>query len=99
MNDEKKVLDFVVGLCVRHGAERVVLFGSRARGDGHELSDFDIAIFGIKDTKRKLDIRETCDESAPTLKTIDIVFAQDAGEKLLQNIKKDGIILYERNKD
>jgi predicted nucleotidyltransferase len=32
----------------RDRAERVVLFGSRARGDAHEDSDYDIAVF-IKD--------------------------------------------------
>ena len=88
----------MAGLCKRHGASRVVLFGSRARGDNHQYSDYDIAVFGIEESKTKLDIREVCDESAPTLKVIDIVFSQDASEKLLQNIEKEGIILYERNK-
>ena len=97
MNDQK-VLDFVADLCKRHGASRVVLFGSRARGDNHELSDYDIAVFGIKSSKRKLDIREVIDESAPTLKQIDISFSQDLTEKFLQNIEREGIILYERNK-
>ena len=89
MNDQK-VLDFVANLCRRHGATSVVLFGSRARGDNHELSDYDIAVFGIKDAKTKLGIREECNENAPTLKQIDIVFVQDASNELLKSIKKEG---------
>jgi len=95
MNDQR-VLEFVTKLCQRHGATRIVLFGSRARGNCHELSDYDIAIFGINDSKTKLVIREECEESAPTLKKIDVVFTHEASPELLQYIESEGIILYER---
>jgi predicted nucleotidyltransferase len=97
MNDQK-ILDFVTALCKRHGANRVILYGSRARGDNHELSDYDIMVVGIRKKETKLDIREECDNNAPTLKQIDIVFSQDASPKLLQHVKRDGIVLYDRHK-
>lgn len=34
----------LANLAKRHGAKRLVLFGSRARGDYHERSDIDLAI-------------------------------------------------------
>jgi predicted nucleotidyltransferase len=41
--------------------ERVVLFGSRARGDAHEASDYDIAVF-LKDlTDRRGEFRRLAD--------------------------------------
>lgn len=83
----------------KSGAERVVLFGSRARGDNNDTSDFDIAFFGITDTRIKLDIIGECEMDAPTLKKIDVSFGDELGEKFLQNIKKEGIVLYERNKN
>jgi uncharacterized protein len=41
--------------------ERVVLFGSRARGDAHEASDYDIAVF-LKDlTDRRREFHRLAD--------------------------------------
>lgn len=37
-------------VCVRRGASRVVLFGSRATGRARPTSDFDIAVYGVADT-------------------------------------------------
>ena len=97
MTDEK-VFDFIRQLAVKYNAEKVVLFGSRARGDNFEKSDYDIVFYGINDSMSMIDIKEACDYESPTLKEIDVSFIQDMGENFLQSIKKDGIIIYERNK-
>ena len=39
-------------LARRHGAQRLVLFGSRARGDNKERSDIDLAVYGMPQKKR-----------------------------------------------
>ena len=77
--------------------EKLILFGSRARGDHNEKSDYDIAIFSseldiYKETLLRLGI-----EDVKTLKKIDVVFIDEDTEKeLLANIKEEGVILYEK---
>ena len=39
-------------LARRHGAQRLVLFGSRARGDNKERSDIDLAVYGMPQKER-----------------------------------------------
>lgn len=78
--------------------EKVMLFGSRARGDGNDKSDYDIAVFGTFTQKDKTVIEYGIKYEAPTLKKIDLVFFNDCkNEELKKNILKDGIILYDKN--
>lgn len=76
----------------RYGASKIVLFGSRARGDNRERSDIDIAVFSMPDDNKPLFENEI--GALPTLIDFDIVFVnQNTDENLLKNIEKDGIIL------
>ena len=71
------------------GASKVVLFGSRARGDNRERSDIDIAVYGI-DKSNQAAFRSAIAD-IPTLLEFDIVFvSSDTDTALLNNIKKDG---------
>lgn len=71
------------------GASKVVLFGSRARGDNRERSDIDIAVYGI-DKSEQAAFRSAIAD-IPTLLEFDIVFvSSDTDTALLNNIKKDG---------
>ena len=77
--------------------ERVWLFGSRARGDSFERSDIDLAIeapaMAPDDWLRiKLDF----EDEAPTLLLIDLVRFEDAPEHLREQIRDEGIVVYER---
>ena len=36
----------------KYGADKIVLYGSRARGDNRERSDIDIAVFGLSESKQ-----------------------------------------------
>ena len=89
-------------LARRHGAQRLVLFGSRARGDNKERSDIDLAIYGIDDRGRQAQLAQAI-EDLPTLLDFDLVFVRaDTDPKLLQNIEKDGVSLmskYEEKRD
>lgn len=74
------------------GAGKIVLFGSRARGDNKPRSDIDIAVYGL-DARRQSAFREAIDD-LPTLLEFDIVFiTEQTAPALLANIAHDGVIL------
>lgn len=75
--------------------ERIVLFGSRARGDAMPRSDIDLAISCPRaDPKVWSDIVEAAEE-APTLLMIDLVRMDTAPPELLAEIAREGRVLYE----
>lgn len=79
-------------LAKQYGAERLVLFGSRARGDGYETSDIDLAVYGMPEENRAA--FHLAVEELPTLLKFDMVHISPATEKaLLANIERDGVTL------
>lgn len=78
----------------RRFATRVVLFGSRARGDHRPRSDMDIAFYGA-DTGY-LAFAEAM-EQLPTLLEFDCVhITEHTSPELIHNIQKEGILLMSR---
>lgn len=83
----------LVALARRYGAKRLVLFGSRARGDNRYNSDIDLAVYGMPEGSRS-NFWMDC-EDLPTLLKFDIVHITDGmNPAFLANIKKDGVTLY-----
>ena len=77
--------------------ERALLFGSRARGDFSERSDYDVAVFGTLSEGDRLHLRSACREGLPTLHKIDVIFADEVtDEKFMQSIVKEGIAFYDK---
>lgn len=92
----KKPLEqlIVEAIVKRIQPQRIFLFGSRARGDAEERSDYDIAIDDEKMTSTQLaQIRADMDE-LPTLLAIDIVWMNRANAILQQRIVSEGKIIY-----
>ncbi|MBF0194625.1 MAG: nucleotidyltransferase domain-containing protein [Magnetococcales bacterium] len=78
--------------------EKVILYGSRARGDHEERSDIDLAVLCPNATKKQwTEIWFYIDE-APTLYSIDIVRLDEVNRELQENVKNEGVVLYERSK-
>jgi predicted nucleotidyltransferase len=78
--------------------ERVILFGSRARGDAGARADIDLAVEApTADPLRWSDIEEAA-ENAPTLLMIDLVRLETAPAELATVIRSEGRVLYERSK-
>lgn len=76
------------------GVERLVLFGSRARGTNCPKSDFDIAVGGCPSFNRFADRVEN---ELWTLLDVDIVNVDEGvSSDLLAEIARDGKVLYEK---
>ena len=83
----------LAALARQYGARRLVLFGSRARGDNRYNSDIDLAVYGMLQEKQGLFWMD-CEE-LPTLLKFDIVHIHEGMDPaFLQNIEKDGVTLY-----
>ena len=80
----------------KYAADKIVLFGSRARGDNNERSDIDLAIYGMPEDNRSLFWIEL--EELPTLLKFDIVHINgNTDSALVENIEKDGVVIYEKD--
>lgn len=90
---KKEVLNSIVHTGVAYGLEKIILFGSRARGDYRERSDIDIAVCGGKVEKFEAALDEVC----PTLLNFDVINLNKPIQKeLLQSIQKEGVVIYEK---
>ncbi|MCI5679705.1 MAG: nucleotidyltransferase domain-containing protein [Bacteroidales bacterium] len=90
-----KLYALIAALGEKYKAEKIVLFGSRARGDNKERSDIDLAIYGMPKDKQALFWSDIDD--LPTLLKFDLVHVdEDTDAELVKNIEKDGVTLYER---
>jgi uncharacterized protein len=70
---EQAILSWVSAQAKRvANAQRVLLFGSRARGDAHERSDFDIAI-ETPHPEKLPELRAVLEENPLTLLAFDVV--------------------------
>lgn len=96
MNVDKTLIGELTSFLKRYvGIEKVVLFGSRARGDNTERSDYDIAIYGNVSSSQQGEIRYYCSEVLRTLHKIDLIFVSESTyAKLKDNIEKEGVVLY-----
>lgn len=81
----------------KYAAEKIVLFGSRARGDNHDRSDIDLAVYGMPEENRAYFWWEI--EDLPTLLKFDIVHINsNTDNALVENIERDGVSIYEKDR-
>lgn len=84
------------------GLERILVFGSRARGEGHADSDLDLAVFTTAtapaDTHRRLaDLAQEVQddhEDLPHLRPVQIRAGEPTNPALLRTIAREGIELW-----
>lgn len=96
MNDfgiRDKVLEEIRDIAVACRVERVILFGSRARGDYKRTSDIDLAVKGGDVVKFTLEMEDTS-----TLLEFDVVdLNSSVTQELLQSIMSEGKTIYEKS--
>ncbi|MCR1842385.1 nucleotidyltransferase family protein [Murimonas intestini] len=90
---KQQVIREIQDLAERHNISRVILFGSRARGDFRRTSDIDLAVEGGDFEHFSLDVNE----DTSTLLEYDIVdLSRDVQQELYDSIKKEGKVIYEK---
>lgn len=88
-----KIIDEIVRVIRSHGRpSRIILFGSRTRGDFDEQSDVDLAVDGPVDP---LLARGALDEEVRTLRKFDVVHVSDLDPDMLKSVQEEGVIIYE----
>jgi predicted nucleotidyltransferase len=96
-------LDKLVRLLQSYKPERIILFGSRARGEADEYSDYDLIV--IKKTSRSF--LQRLEDMVPFLAAFDhpaeiLVYTPEEFEQLSDvgfgwMIKQEGVTIYERS--
>ena len=78
--------------------DKVILYGSRARGDARRDSDYDLAFVFLKDRHdRWVRFVVDLDDAAVTLLPVDLVDWNEASGALRDRICSEGIVVYERS--
>lgn len=79
-----------------YAIDKIVIFGSRARGDHKPASDIDLAVSLLPEFNSRGRMTSDMDDLNTLLK-IDLVFINERIDpKLLENIEREGVVLYER---
>lgn len=92
-NIPNRVMKDMMSFAHKYNVEKIILFGSRARGTHTERSDIDIAVCGGNFDGFYWDVRER----AHTLLSFDIVeLDKGVSDELKEEIERDGITIYEK---
>ena len=97
----EKVYDSIRKIAKKYHINKIILFGSRARGDNSHKSDIDIAAYFEEGYYEKecAAFKLEVTEDIPTLYSIDVVcIDSQTNERLCQNISEDGVVLYMKEK-
>ena len=90
-----EVIAEITQRCRNYGAQKIILFGSRAKGTARERSDIDIAVSGVASSDI-FELEEAL-EDIPTLYTIDLVDLDTCkNQLLLEDIKQYGREIYKK---
>lgn len=95
INLNKELLEEIIDICKRHDEiEKVVLFGSRARGDNSPKSDIDLAIYAKSNFS---DFIEDMENNTRTLLEFDFSNMRTVKDDFfIDQVNKEGITIYEK---
>lgn len=95
MNLEKRIIDEIINIsCKYKYINKVILFGSRARGDNSPKSDIDLAIYADESV---LEFIEDIEMNVNTLLEFDFSDMNSIfDEFFIQQVEKEGKVIYEK---
>lgn len=76
--------------------DKIVLFGSRSRGDAHARSDFDFAFFGVRDQRAWLEFSNDVTYEPPTLYPLDVMQFERLTPEFQASVIGTGKVVYSR---
>lgn len=89
-------ITIISGIASKYELDSIGIFGSRARGDYREDSDYDIFIIGNLSLDEELSLEEELEKELKI--SVDIVkISEDSDKMLLKNILNDAQVIYSRN--
>ena len=93
---EQLLIDEIVNIAKRYdNINKVVLFGSRVRGDNTPRSDIDLCVYSDTDI---FDFESDINEETDTLLTFDITrMQQGLDSEFVNQIETEGITIYEKS--
>ena len=93
MRNMEHVYNQIREICAEGRTARVMLFGSRARGTAEEKSDIDLAVWSCPDFPY---LEDRLDNELWSLLQLDVVnMDESSSHELLEEVLKDGKVLYE----
>ena len=83
----------IISIAIKNDIKKLILFGSRARGDFKRTSDIDLAVEGGNISAFAVQV----DEEVSTLLEFDNINLDGRVQKeLLESIRREGVLLYEK---
>ena len=83
----------IISIAIKNDIKKLILFGSRARGDFKRTSDIDLAVEGGNISAFAVQV----DEEVSTLLEFEIINLDGRVQKeLLESIRREGVLLYEK---
>ncbi len=95
LNLDIEIINSIQDICKRYNfIEKVIIFWSRARGDNDVKSDIDIAVYSKKPI---LEFIEDVEMNTRTLLEFDFSHMNSIQDDFfVEQVKKEGIIIYEK---
>lgn len=95
MNLDITIINAIIKICERHEyIEKVMIFGSRARGDNDSKSDIDLAVYSEQSLTEFI---EDVELNTETLLEYDFSHMNTVKDSFfIEQVKKDGIVIYEK---
>lgn len=96
LNLEQKIVDDILDICHKHKSiNKVILFGSRARGDNLLKSDIDLAVYCENSISEFI---EDIEMNTSTLLEFDFSDMKNINDEFfIEQVEKEGIIIYEKH--